>query len=65
MNKLKTHSGAKKRFRVTGTGKIKYKQAGQRHLLTGMSSNRGRRLRRTEVLSGPERKIIKLTLGNR
>ncbi|MBU2567405.1 MAG: 50S ribosomal protein L35, partial [Elusimicrobia bacterium] len=33
MPKLKTHSGAKKRFRFTGTGRIKYKKAGLRHLL--------------------------------
>ncbi|OGS22679.1 MAG: 50S ribosomal protein L35 [Elusimicrobia bacterium RIFOXYA2_FULL_39_19] len=65
MNKLKTHSGAKKRFKITGTGKVKYRKAGQRHLLTGMSGNRGRNLRRTEVLSGPERKTIKMALGNR
>ena len=46
MPKLKNHSGAKKRFRVTGSGKIKYKKAGQRHLLTGMRSSRGRTMRR-------------------
>lgn len=48
--KLKSHSGAKKRFKFTKTGKIKYKKAGLRHLLTGMSSNRGRRLRKVGVL---------------
>ena len=62
MPKTKTHSGAKKRFKVTATGKIKHKQAGQRHLLTGMSSNRGRRLRKLKLLTGSERKIIRTCL---
>ncbi|MFN7325110.1 MAG: 50S ribosomal protein L35 [Chitinophagales bacterium] len=33
MPKVKTHSGAKKRFRVTGSGKVKRSQANQRHLM--------------------------------
>lgn len=33
MPKMKTHSGAKKRFKVTGSGKIKRSQANQRHLM--------------------------------
>ena len=33
MPKMKTHSGAKKRFRVTGSGKIMHERAGKRHLL--------------------------------
>ncbi|MFN3966809.1 MAG: 50S ribosomal protein L35 [Endomicrobiia bacterium] len=58
MPKLKTHSGAKKRFKVTSKGKIKYKKAGLRHLLTGMSSNRGRKLRKPSILNKSEQKII-------
>jgi large subunit ribosomal protein L35 len=42
--KLKTHSGVKKRFQRTGSGKIVRKKAGGRHLLTGKASNRKRRL---------------------
>ena len=42
MPKLKTHKGAKKRFRVTKKGKVLHKQAGKRHLLAGWSSNWGR-----------------------
>ena len=34
MPKLKTHRGAKKRFKVTGSGKVKVKNAGSRHILT-------------------------------
>jgi len=44
MPKMKTHSGAKKRFKVTGTGKIMRERAGKRHLLEGKSSRRTRRL---------------------
>ena len=44
MPKMKTHSGAKKTFRLTGTGKIMHKRAGQRHLLEHKSSRVTRRL---------------------
>ncbi|GMV50404.1 50S ribosomal protein L35 [Nitrospirales bacterium NOB] len=42
--KLKTHSGAKKRFRRTGTGKLVRQKAGRRHLLTGKSRDHKKRL---------------------
>jgi len=38
MPKMKTHSGAKKRFKKTGTGKITHERAGRRHLLESKSS---------------------------
>ena len=44
MPKMKTHSGAKKRFRVTGSGKIMHERAGKRHLLERKSSRLTRRL---------------------
>ncbi|MCI5825143.1 MAG: 50S ribosomal protein L35 [Arcanobacterium sp.] len=44
MPKMKTHSGAKKRFRRTGAGKLMREQAGKRHLLEHKSSRRTRRL---------------------
>jgi large subunit ribosomal protein L35 len=44
MPKMKTHSGAKKRFRVTGSGKLMREQANRRHLFEGKSSKRTRRL---------------------
>ncbi|MCX5782533.1 MAG: 50S ribosomal protein L35 [Elusimicrobia bacterium] len=59
MPKMKTHSGAKKRFKVTKSGKVKHKKAGLRHLLTGMSANRGRRLKKMDVLDSGEVKVIK------
>lgn len=58
MPKLKSHSGAKKRFRFSASGKVKYKKAGARHLLAGMSSKRGRFLRKAGQLSGAEAKVI-------
>ena len=50
MPKLKTHKAAKKRFRITGTGKVLRKQAGKRHLQSHKSGKRKRRLRSTLVV---------------
>ena len=44
MPKMKTHSGAKKTFRITGTGKVMHERAGKRHLLEHKSSRFTRRL---------------------
>lgn len=49
MPKMKTHSGAKKRFKKTATGKYLHRKSGLRHLLTPMSSKRGRTLRTAKV----------------
>jgi len=62
MPKIRSHSGAKKRFKVTKTGKVKYKQQGLRHLLTGMSASRGRRLRKSRTLNRTDSKAIKSVL---
>ncbi len=51
MPKMKTNSGAKKRFKVTGTGKVVHKQAGKRHNLGKKSQKRIRDLRKGAVLS--------------
>ena len=50
MPKQKTHSGAKKRFKVTGSGKITHEQANRRHLMEGKSSRRTRRLMADETV---------------
>jgi large subunit ribosomal protein L35 len=61
MPKQKTHSGAKKRFKVTGTGKIMREQAGKRHLLERKSSKLTRRLTgEVEVAPADRSKIKKL-----
>ncbi|CAN5293553.1 50S ribosomal protein L35 [soil metagenome] len=51
MPKAKTHSGASKRFRRTGTGKIVRQKAGKRHLLEHKSSRRTRRLDGRQVVA--------------
>lgn len=63
MPKNKTHSGAKKRFRVTGTGKIMREQAGARHLLEHKSSRRTRRLAGDQVVAAADTPKIKKLLG--
>jgi ribosomal protein L35 len=45
MPKLKTKSGAKKRFKITGTGKVKYAQAGKRHGMIKRTNKQIRNLR--------------------
>jgi large subunit ribosomal protein L35 len=57
--KLKTNRGAAKRFKKTGTGKIKAKRAYARHILTKKSANRKRNLRTPKFLEGEGRKGIK------
>ncbi|GAA3611814.1 50S ribosomal protein L35 [Agrococcus terreus] len=63
MPKQKTHSGAKKRFKVTGSGKIRKQQAGMRHNLEVKSSVQTRRLNRDKVLAPADAKVIKKLLG--
>ena len=46
MPKIKTHSGAKKRFKVTANGKIKRGHVGRRHILTKKNTKRRRHLRK-------------------
>lgn len=59
MPKLKTKSGAKKRFKMTAKGKIKTGQVGKRHRLISNTPERTRTLRGTAVLSDVESKRIK------
>jgi large subunit ribosomal protein L35 len=63
MPKQKTHSGAKKRFKITGSGKVMKQQAGMRHNLESKSSVRTRRLNQEATLSKPDSKAIKKLLG--
>ena len=51
MPKVKTHSGAKKRFSVTGSGKVVYQKNGRRHQLQNKNAKRRRRLRQQGVLT--------------
>ncbi len=63
MPKQKTHSGAKKRFKVTGSGKVMKQGAGMRHHLVSKSSEVTRRLNREVVLAPQDAKNIKRLLG--
>lgn len=60
---LKTKRAAKKRFSVTGTGKVKFHQSGKRHLMTGKSSKRTRSLS-TGILEKGQAKKILVNLNN-
>jgi len=62
MPKLKTHTGAKKRFRITKTGKVVYSKAFKRHILTKKAQDRKRSLRKKAILSRSERTKIKAQL---
>ncbi|MEW4452917.1 50S ribosomal protein L35 [Bremerella sp. JC817] len=63
MPKMKTHKGTKKRFRITGNGKIKHRQCGTSHLANRMSHKRKRKLRGTTVLAEAESVALRLALG--
>ncbi|GMT42541.1 MAG: 50S ribosomal protein L35 [bacterium] len=59
MPKIKTCRGAAKRFRVTGTGKIKRKKAYLRHILTSKSTKAKRNLRSSGLVSASDEKRIR------
>ena len=54
MPKMKTKRAAAKRYKLTGTGKVRYKKQNLRHILTKKSSKRKRRLRQPAILSSVE-----------
>jgi len=63
MPKNKTHSGAKKRFRVTGSGKLMREQTNKRHLLEVKSSRRKRRLSKDQTVATADVRQAKKLLG--
>ena len=63
MPKQKTHSGAKKRFKITGSGKVMKQQAGMRHNLELKGSDRKRRLNRDQVVPEVDAKVVRRMLG--
>ena len=65
MPKMKTHSGAKKRFKVTGSGKLMHERTNRRHLLEVKSSRRTRRLSVDAVVKPSDVKKVKSLLGMR
>ena len=62
MPKMKTHRGAAKRFKLTGTGKIKRAKAFKSHILTKKSSKTKRNLRKTGYVSTTQEKVMKKLL---
>lgn len=62
MPKMKTNAGAKKRFVITGTGKIKRKHAYKSHILTKKSKKRKRNLTYFGIVSKADEKNVKLLL---
>jgi large subunit ribosomal protein L35 len=65
MPKQKTHRGAAKRFRITGTGKIRRRKAFRSHLLETKSTRRTRRLGRGAEVTGGDKKHVERLLGRR
>ncbi|UCF87328.1 MAG: 50S ribosomal protein L35 [Nitrospiraceae bacterium] len=64
MPKIKTHRGAAKRFKITGTGKIKRSKAYKSHLLTSKPAKRTRRLRQGAIIEKANCDKIKKLLPN-
>jgi large subunit ribosomal protein L35 len=63
MPKMKTHSGAKKRFKVTATGKVRGRKAYSSHILEKKSPKRKRRLGQPAVISKHDEPRVKVLLG--
>jgi large subunit ribosomal protein L35 len=65
MPKMKTHSGAKKRFRKTAKGKLRGRRANRSHILEKKSPARKRRLGRPSEISRPDQRRVKSLLAGR
>ena len=63
MPKMKSHSGAKKRFKKTGTGKLRGRHAMTSHMLEHKSANRKRRLGRPVEIAKADEKNVREMLG--
>ena len=62
MPKMKTHSGSKKRFRLTGSGKVKFKRSKMRHILTKKPQKLKRKLRLAGVMCDADAKTARKLL---
>ena len=63
MPKIKTNSGSKKRFTLTGTGKVKRKHAFKSHILTKKTKKQKRNLTHIAVVANVDEKRVKALLG--
>lgn len=64
MPKMKTKSGAKKRFRLTASGKVRRQHAGKRHGMIKRTNKQIRNLRGTTIMSAADAKIVKKFMPN-
>ena len=64
MPKMKSHSGAKKRFKKTGNGKVKRRKAGKSHILTKKTTKKKRHLRQETTVDKADEKRIKRMLNS-
>ncbi len=64
MPKMKTHRGAAKRFKKTGTGKIVRSRSNKQHILTKKSSKRKRHLRKSALVDGVDEKRLRQMLAD-
>lgn len=62
-NKMKTHRGAAKRMKVTGSGKVKRNKAYKGHILTKKTAKRKRGLRKAAILGSSDQKRMKAVLN--
>jgi large subunit ribosomal protein L35 len=62
MPKMKSHKGARKRFKITGSGEVKRRHAFKSHILTKKTPKRKRRLRRSAMITvrGEAKRIKRL-----
>ena len=63
MPKMKTNSGSKKRFTLTGTGKVKRKHAYKSHILTKKTNKQKRNLTPIGIVANVDEKRVKALLG--
>jgi len=63
MPKIKTNRGAKKRFRVTGSGKLRRNHAYMNHILTKKTTKRKRKLRKSAEISPANERQVRRLLG--
>lgn len=64
MPKTKTHRGASKRFKTTGTGKVKRHHPGHSHILTKKSTKRKRTLRKSTLVQGKFARMIRALISD-
>ena len=65
MPKMKTHSGAKKRFRLTATGKVRGRRAFSTHILEKKSPKRKRRMSMPTQVAAPDKKRVRTLLAGK